>query len=165
MKGAFILVLLLLSGCIGGKPPPKDSGIERLVERNLSKIVLSTEDLGAGWVLATENVTADVYERRFIRVEYSFGAASKLTNRIHLYPSRETAMSDFLLAARQLRETPSTISPQVGDDSVLWTRDSQGYLLFIRGEILVELEHTSSGLAEPDFLIGLAQKTDSRITG
>jgi hypothetical protein len=168
MKRMIVFILLFLSGCIGVESGPKDLGVEHRLDKelNLTQIALSPEDLGfIGWVPSSENLTTDFYERRFVRVEPSFGSASRLTNRVHLYLDSESAMADYTGVAEHLESQIQTSGPVVGDAAIMWAKGTQGYLLFIRGRTLVEFEYQAADTFEPEFLVEIAQKVDSRIKG
>jgi hypothetical protein len=164
MKKTLIFFLVVLCGCLGGESINGGSDVEVPLSPNLTALALNSEDLGfTGWVPSSENKTVHALEKQFIKVEDSFGSFSRLANRVHLYPDEESAKSDYTSVAEHLELQLSTTRPDVGDSSLLYTGGNRGYLLFIRGNIIVELEHVSAGPLEKEFMIDLAKKVDSRI--
>ncbi len=154
MKDQLIL-LIILSGCLGGEHTTSS--------RDLVAIALNREDLGTGsWTVTTSNLSEDVYEVRFVRLESSFGAESRLANRIHLYPDVQGAMGDYRKLVESLSDL-QTSSPNVGEAAVLWINDKSGYLAFVRSDIIVEFEYSASGVIETEFLVENAKIVDSRI--
>lgn len=166
MKTWLFLLLILISGCIGedsSNGEINDNGRGELT-RNLTFIALTPEDLGfVGWVLSSENLSIDVYERRFVKVEGSFGAISRLVNRVHLYPDSETAKADFQMVAEHLETQISTTKPELGEEAIMWSDDQQTHLLFRRKDVIVELEYTGTDTFEPGFLIDQGRRVDSKI--
>lgn len=166
MKYVLIVLFLLIAGCVEGDVESRglESAGARQIEDELKSVALSSEDLGfVGWVQSAENKTPEVFERRFIRVEDTFGSFSRLVNRVHFYPDVESAGVDYGSVARRLGEEHEVSGPDVGEEAVLWVHGGQGYLLFIRGNLIVEFEYTTPGEAEGDFLVEQARKVDSRI--
>jgi hypothetical protein len=168
MRKIIIVILLLLVGCMGEEQitGQESETTHSNKDINLTLISLTPEDLGfVGWVKASENLSADVYERRFVKVEDTFGAASRLINRVHQYPDAQTAFIDYNKVSQHLKGQIKTSNPGVGDAAVLWTQDTKGYLLFIRNDILVELEYSAPDNIDPTFLVEQAKKVDSKING
>lgn len=164
----------MLLGCIGRGPVSEEMkapeveaeiGEPLLREGDIAAVALTREELGTGtWTVTTENWSEEMYEIRFIMVEATFGAASRLVNRVHLYPDIHSALEDYKMLVESL-ETFPTSKPNVGEEALLWTRGSFGYLAFVRGNVVVEFEYTSPTFAEDWFLIELAEIVDSKIKG
>ncbi len=169
MRFILICFLIFLNGCLGeasvqtNPPGAQGSSTVEPLPTSITEYALTRDDLGFEWVQSAENLSADIFERRFVRVEDTFGGASRIVNRIHLYPDSESALADFSLIEEHLRSQLPSPSVGVGEGAVMWTQDNQGYLLFIRGSIIVELEYSSSAVAEPDFLIAQGKKVDDKI--
>ncbi len=166
MKNTIFVILMLVTGCIGGEVD--EAGIVDIdgdiLESGPRSVALTAEDLGSvGWVRSAENDTEFVFERRFRRVEDTFGAVSALVNRVHLYPDAESALLDFHQVEEQLREEVGLSNPDVGDEALLWIQGDQGYLLFVRNSFLVEFEYSTTRVVEGDFLVEQARKVDSKI--
>jgi hypothetical protein len=165
MKTWLFLLLIILSGCLGEDPSVGEINDNRGgLTRNLTFIAITPEDLGfVGWVKSSENLSLDVFERRFVKVEGSFGAISRLVNRVHLYPDSETAQADFQMAAEHLETQISTTKPDLGDEAIMGSEDQQMYLLFRREDVIVELEYSGADTFEPGSFIDQGSQIDSKI--
>lgn len=165
-KISLLLLIITITGCLSQPTADQTHTSNKGSEKNPADFLLTKSDLGTGeWVLSAENTSSQIMERRFIKVEASFGSSTKLVNRLHLYNKSPEARADFDLVSGHLKAQLPTKDPMIGEMSILWVAAGDAYLLFIRGPYAVEIEYNTPGDVDESYITGLAETLDSRIQG